>query len=566
MRRNIGRLSAVIALSLVPALVAAACGDDGQPGTNGGNASESSPSTGATSTTAVPKRGGSLVVAQFTNIRGFDPAIASSYATVGGTELTALYDTIVRYNPATGRYEPRLGSMEPNADLTVWTIKLKPGVKFADGTDYNAEAVKFNYERHVLPASRSQIKSLLATYVDSMTVTDPLTVTIKAKKPWAGLPLLFAREAGMIASPTAIQKAGDGFNTNPGLAGAGPFTLTSYKPNEEILMKRNPGYYNGDVYLDELKFILIGSGDPAQTWLALKANTVQLALLRDPAVISEAVAADQPMIAMVSPAGTVAQMNVGNYVCRGGAPTSLCQGKAENEQVNLDVPTADIRVRQAVIAALDPQVVNQRAYGGKLTAPSTELFTQSFKWSPGVAGPKLDVAQARKLVTEVKAGGWDGKIRVLAPKDSVATAWGQAVKAMLEGVGMQVDLDTTKDAAQITTQTQITKDFDIVSTAYGLLDDSDSNFSALSIAMGSAERRFGYGTPDMDAALDMLRTAKSDAEITAAYKRIAELYNRDAIGAVLAELPASHVMASSLRGVERGATQALLLDKAWFDK
>ena len=63
-------------------------------------------------------------------------------------ELAAIYDTLMRFDPLTGKYEPLTAeSMTPNADFTVWTLKLKPGVKFTDGTDYNVDAVKFTLDR-----------------------------------------------------------------------------------------------------------------------------------------------------------------------------------------------------------------------------------------------------------------------------------------------------------------------------------------------------------------------------------------------------------------------------------
>ncbi len=74
---------------------------------------------------------------------------AEAISRVGATEMAAIYDTVVRWNPATGSYDPRTAeSLTPNADFTVWTLKLKTGIKFTDVTDYDADAVKFSLDRH----------------------------------------------------------------------------------------------------------------------------------------------------------------------------------------------------------------------------------------------------------------------------------------------------------------------------------------------------------------------------------------------------------------------------------
>ena len=82
--------------------------------------------------------------------------------TAGGIELAALYDTVMRWNPDTQAFEPRTAaSIQSNIDFTLWTLRLEPGIKFSDGTDYHANAVKFNIERQLAPTSRSLAKPIL---------------------------------------------------------------------------------------------------------------------------------------------------------------------------------------------------------------------------------------------------------------------------------------------------------------------------------------------------------------------------------------------------------------------
>src|SRR5688572_26038143 len=173
---------------------------------------------GTTTTRSAPVMGGSITIGVFSPPQGFDPIMSSSaHGTIGGIELMALYDTVVSWNPETGEYVPRTAeSFEPNGDHTVWTLTLKPDITFTDGTAYDAEAVKFNVERHMQPTVRSASRFILTTFVQSIEVTDPLTVEFTLTRSWTGFPFLFTRDVGLIASPTAIQAAGEAFNTAPG--------------------------------------------------------------------------------------------------------------------------------------------------------------------------------------------------------------------------------------------------------------------------------------------------------------------------------------------------------------
>src|SRR5690606_9159555 len=120
------------------------CGDDG------GSAGEGSVDPGASeSTVGEPQRGGRLVLGMYAEPRSLDPVQASGAGTGGGTEMMALYDTIMRWNPDTNDYEPRTAeSLTPNDDYTSWELKLRSGIRFRDGTPYDAEAVKLSIERH----------------------------------------------------------------------------------------------------------------------------------------------------------------------------------------------------------------------------------------------------------------------------------------------------------------------------------------------------------------------------------------------------------------------------------
>jgi peptide/nickel transport system substrate-binding protein len=270
----------------------------------------------STTTVPTPVMGGSITVGVFSPPQGFDPIMSSSaHGTIGGMELMALYDTVVSWDPKTGAYVPRTAkSFEPNGDHTVWTLTLKPGIKFTDGTDYNADAVKFNVERHTQPTSRSSSRVILSSFIKSIEVADPLTVKFTLTRSWTGFPFLFTRDVGLIASPTAINAAGQAFNSTPGKAGAGPFMLKSVKPGESMVFEKNPNYYGGAVPLDSITFVPTTAG-AAAALDSLNSGTLDAAFIRAPDVIKSA--RDKGALTVLSeriPAGNVLDMNSGLVV------------------------------------------------------------------------------------------------------------------------------------------------------------------------------------------------------------------------------------------------------------
>jgi peptide/nickel transport system substrate-binding protein len=254
---------------LVFALVAAACGDDGD---DGGSSESDEPSD----TSAAPQAGGTLKMATFIEPTGFDPLMVQS-GVVGGIEAMAVFDTVVRWNSETREYEMRTAeSVEPNDDFTVWTITLKDGITFTDGTPYDAEALKWALDRHrsgqqgapacaelrACPRNAAASSGPMATVADT-TVTDPLTVEVTMKTAWPGFPAMLAAEPGMVPSPTAMKAACPADASAPyrdcpftlAPVGAGPFKLTQFLPKERIVLERNDDYWGDAPLLDGIEFV-----------------------------------------------------------------------------------------------------------------------------------------------------------------------------------------------------------------------------------------------------------------------------------------------------------------------
>jgi peptide/nickel transport system substrate-binding protein len=565
------------------ALIASACGDDG----DGGDASGTTGGSGATTTVAkTPVAGGTLVFGQYSEPRGLDPIVSTGSGVTGAIEMAAVYDTLLRYDPPTKKYENRMAeSVTANADSTEWTIKIKPGIKFTDGTDYNAEAVRFGMNRHrvgtSIPAaqcaewvacpSNTTSSNVYMALVRDIAVVDALTLKVTLSEPWTAFQYALAAEPAMIPSPTALKKcdatkppAQCDFNLKP--IGAGAFTVESFKTKDSINMVKNPNYVGGTVYLDGLKFVNLGDVGGIKTWDALKSGTLNVAFLRGPESIALAREAKYQGFTTMQNAGGIALMNMGvNVTCNDGKPEPTCAGKP-NGPTQTNPATKNVKVRQAVAAAVNPQTIIDRGYSGKGPA-STALFDPSFPWDPKVPGPKYDVELAKKLVAEAKAEGWDGKIRLLYNNSPTAMAIGQTMQAALQGVGMTVELDTSKDTTAQITQVVSLRDFDVAT--WGLAagpDESAMAAFAQNLSSTSISNRVGFRSDKVDAALKAIRSAKSDAEKTAAYKVIAEEYNAQLPWYTFAPIEEFITWSPKVNGMTVMGRGSVLLDKAWIEK
>jgi peptide/nickel transport system substrate-binding protein len=219
-----------------------------------------------------PRRGGTLWIAYEADITGMDPhtslGIQAMY--VGQN----LFNTLVTIDEH-AEYVPDLAeSWEVKEDGRVYIFHLRKGVKFHDGTDFNAEAVKWNFDRLLDPQENVITRSYFEPIIDAVQVIDEHTLRITLKYPTNTLlPALAVYRVGfMIISPAAYQKWGrQDLPHHP--VGTGPFKLVRWEQNRIIELERNPNYFKkGLPYLERLEFHIMKDGTTRAT--AIRAGEV----------------------------------------------------------------------------------------------------------------------------------------------------------------------------------------------------------------------------------------------------------------------------------------------------
>jgi len=304
----------LVGLILGAGLVAAACGSKSEDVTATTAAApettapaETTTTTIAPATTAAPPEvepvyGGRLVVAGEAEVA--NPWTPESMQCDSYCQMRArsFYDPLVVTNEDLEPVGFLLESFTPNEDFTVWTLQVREGVTFHDGTPLDAETVAFNLRtagKGILLAGalRDIAKGPDGEFL--ITATGPMTVEVQMgldgdpnqPRPWPTFPYALGTQWGLMASKQWLEAVKAGTANSVDAVGTGPFVVDSYAPGDKLVVKRNENYWltaeNGDQlpYLDEIEFrVIVDSQTRGQ---ALKAGDVDLIATSDPNVIKE---------------------------------------------------------------------------------------------------------------------------------------------------------------------------------------------------------------------------------------------------------------------------------------
>jgi len=188
-----------------------------------------------------------LVIGVSSDIHLLDPAVSSD--NFDWRQIYPSYDRLVKYKVVKGEgsteIEPMAAeSWKPSADGLTWTIKLRKGIKFDDGTPLNAKAVKFSFER-VLKIGKGPADNLGA--IKTVDVVDDYTVKITLKSPFGPFLQTLATDAGSIVNPNVMKNEKDNDLAQAWMAqntdGSGPYKMTEWKRGEQFVMEAKPNYW-----------------------------------------------------------------------------------------------------------------------------------------------------------------------------------------------------------------------------------------------------------------------------------------------------------------------------------
>lgn len=550
-QRTLSSLSATVVLG---ALLLAGCSTPApEPGTTGGNGNAVAPETAAdvqpgyfgdTGGSAEPVDGGTFTFAYSGSILSFDPATQQYAGTSGGNEAAAVYGTLAVFDSEAGVYEPSMAAaIEPNDDFTGWTIGLRVGVTFTDGTPYDAEAVKSNMDR--LASSGQGWSALWNQMVNEVTAVDAATVEITLSSGWADFPFLLSQAPGMIASPTAIEESGEDYLNNP--VGAGPFVLDRWTPGSILQVTANEDYWDGRPHLDGVIFQTVTGGDQAaaDTLYSGGAQGAYSGLL-------------PVAIGFLDPArdlsGYTRVVNTASVVLmNSGTPG------------NPDAPTKDLNVRKAIAQAIDTTLVDTRANDG-LGLPNSGLviFDPPSMWENDAAGLPFDLEEAKASLDEAKADGFDGTVDLLYDQSAEASAL--TVRALLETAGFEVTTSPMASVGDMINAVLIEKTYDLAMYGWPTPDEPGELFTNYLGRIGVQGNPTGFFS---EALQQSLTDFAATADETAKREALARVQQEFAAGAPVVPLGGGIGVAawtSDAHGLKVSSRMTIDFSKAWLEQ
>ncbi|MCO5319139.1 MAG: ABC transporter substrate-binding protein [Microthrixaceae bacterium] len=490
---NPGRWWLAPALLVLTAMLAAACGG-GDDGSSGGSTGEGED--------ASPVSGGELVYGlEAANSGGW--CLPEAQLAISGIMVAKqIYDTLTIPN-AEAEFVPFLAeSVEPNEDHTVWTIKLRDGVVFHDGSPLTAEVVKNNIDawRGEYPGRTTLLLRFAYSPVQAVEVVDDLTLTVTTSLPWPSFPsyLYYQGRVGIMGQAQLDDP--DGCDEN--LIGTGPFEKQEWVQNDHFTAVRNAEYWLTDdegtqlPYLDQVEFRPYPETDSRVN--ALLTGGIQ-AMHTSSASSAEALEA-------AADAGEVKLYESGEY-------PEVSYGLLNTSVPPFDNPTA----RQAAAAAVDREELQTIINLGRYPTASGPFGPGEMGYLEDTGFPEHDPDLARELVAQYQEEtGEELEFTFTVQNTTEVMATAQLIKEQAADVGVTVNIEPVEQATLITKA--IAGDFQALSFRNHAGGDPDNQY--IWWYEGSPTNFGRIADPEVNRLLDEGRAESDPARRTEIYEEL----------------------------------------------
>jgi peptide/nickel transport system substrate-binding protein len=431
---------------------------------------------------AEPKRGGTLRVGFYIEAATMDPHLSGSK--IDRQVYHNIYEPLVTLDVKLG-IKPGLAESWLQPDSKTVVFKLRRGVKFHDGTDFNAEAARFNFNR--MKTEPKSVRKGEVASIDSVDVVDSHTIKLNLKRPDAALLATLTDRAGMMVSPKVAQEKGSELERNARGAGTGPFEFVEWVKDSHLLIKRNDSYWNkqGGPYLDRIRYRPIPD------------DTVKLQSLQ------------------------TGEIDVMDYV----QPRDVAAVRADRSVVVVDVPSladfayqlnqtrppfATKALRQAVAYSIDLEQIVKGVWLNVGVPANGPIPPTSWAYDRSIAPIKRDLAKAKAKLTE---GGQPGGFTFTMTTNNIPINVQEAevIQAQLREAGITMKIKLVDSATLISEGNN--KNFEMISYQWSGRPDPDGNtYQFFKTTPGTSLNWSGISNPQIDSILDRSREVSSQAE------------------------------------------------------
>jgi len=363
-------------------------------------------------------RGGTLTFATGADPDSLDPQ--NTQSNPGEQVNRMMHENLVRFS-AKMQLEPALAeSWLASKDGLTWTFKLRKGVKFHDGTPFDAKAVKYFFDR-VLGDEKPFKASLYTPVVQGAEVIDDSTVRVILKQPFGAFLFIMAHSAGAIVSPAAHQKWGKDLALHP--VGTGPFKFVEWMKGDHVTMERNDGYWGGAPNLDRV---------------------VVKTVREDQARVLMLESGDADLIVNI-PTEEIPRLRKDARFTIEASPTARALFIAINVKKK---PFDDVRVRQALNYAVNRDAIVKELFQNNAQVVASHVSPLQNGYAQ-LAGYPYDPKKSKELLAQ--AGQPALKVKLWSPKGRFVKDYelAQAVQQDLAAVGVEATLSTMEWGAYL---------------------------------------------------------------------------------------------------------------------
>ena len=454
---------------------------------------------------------GTLKVAIPSNVNTFDPAktkigeeyIVNFLVYSGLTELEA------------GKAKPDLAeSWTASDDQKTWTFKLRKGVKFHDGREFDSEDAKATIAR-VMDKATGSVARVNFDIVSSIDTPDKYTIVFHLKISYSGFADILGDRQVRIVPKDKL----DSIASKPD--GTGPFEFVDYKPGDRIELKKNPNYYHAGIpKLDEIVFRIMP--ETAARVAAIDTGAVDMIWDLPPEVIDE--------------------LKKNSKITLNSVATSTWDGLIMNAAQK---PYDDVRVRRAVSLAIDKKALVELALFGNGSATHT-MIPPSNAYYDSALPIKTDIPQAKKLLAEAGyPNGFETTIYVPSGRPT-RERLGVGAAEMLKAIGVKVDIQRVpwdKFIKEIEGKAAFYTD------GFYSRPTLDTSIYPWYHSTGSWNTTlWNYKNPEMDKVLDAARGAKTEEERTKDYKEFQQIAVEQPAGIIPYVLNHTNAYRSNVKG------------------
>jgi peptide/nickel transport system substrate-binding protein len=440
-----------------------------------------------------PRKGGTLRVGFYIEAATMDPHLSGSK--IDRQVYHNIYEPLVTLDTRLG-IRPGLAESWSQPDPRTLVIKLRRGVKFHDGTAFDAEVARFNFER--MKTEPKSVRKGEVANIDTVEVVDSHTIKVNLKRPDAALLATLTDRAGMMVSPKVVQERGAELGRNARGAGTGPFEFVEWVRDSHLVIKRNDAYWNrqGGPYLDRIRYRPIP--DDVVKLQSLQSGEIDVMDYVQPRDVA-AVKADKNLVVVDVP-------SLADFAY----------------QLNLTRPPFNTKaLRQAVAYALDLEQIVKGVWLNVGVPANGPIPPTSWAYDRSIAPIKRDLARAKAKLAE---GGQPSGFTFTLTTNNIPINIQEAevMQAQLAEAGISAKVKLVDSATLIADGNN--KNFDMVSFQWSGRPDPDGNtYQFLRTTPGTSFNWSGISNPQIDALLDRTREISGQAERRKLYAELTRL-------------------------------------------